>query len=161
MKICATCQNEFQPSSRHRSCPSCRGRAKHLKADNSCGKCGTPVQSDSLLCNKCHNLSQGYLRRGPRKSTERRYHANGYVLVTVPDENGYSMTLFEHRHVMEQHLGRKLLKDESVHHLNTVKDDNRIENLELWVSGQPAGARAKDLYLWAKEIVERYESLIG
>lgn len=158
MKICMTCQKEFQPSSRHRSCPSCRDQAKQLKADNSCGKCGTHIRSNSTLCGRCHNISLGYLKRGPRKLNSRRYHQNGYVIITMPDESGYSATLFEHRHVMEQHLGRKLLKDENVHHLNTIKDDNRIENLELWVSGQPRGGRAEDVYLWAKGIVERYES---
>ncbi len=36
-----------------------------------------------------------------------------------------------HRHIMEQHLGRKLGFNEVVHHINEDTRDNRIENLQL------------------------------
>lgn len=46
---------------------------------------------------------------------------------------------------MEQKLGRKLVRGESVHHKNGVRADNRPENLELWVGPIRSGVRATEL----------------
>jgi hypothetical protein len=64
--------------------------------------------------------------------------------------------VFEHILVMEDLLGRHLLPEETIHHRNGVRDDNRPENLELWVRPQPVGIRAEDALAWAQEIRDRY-----
>lgn len=67
---------------------------------------------------------------------------------------GYHMTKVDgrnvptHRIVMEEVLGRPLSDRENVHHVNGVRDDNRPENLELWVKPQPSGQRVADLVEW-------------
>lgn len=96
---------------------------------------------------------------GGRTSNASGYHAvrvdPADPLAVMRMQNGYVM---EHRLVMARHLGRPLVSDESVHHVNGDRQDNRLENLELWVRSQPNGQRATDLLAWAKGLVARYES---
>jgi hypothetical protein len=67
------------------------------------------------------------LENNPRWKGGRSIHSSGYIVIRV----GYANYRFEHRLVMEQHLGRKLKRRENVHHINGDKKDNRLENLEL------------------------------
>ena len=87
----------------------------------------------------------------------------GYNVFNVPKQGpsgeylSPGIQIKEHQFVMMRALGRELLPGETVHHKNGVKFDNRLDNLELWVTTQPAGQRPEDLVLWAREILQRYE----
>ena len=102
-------------------------------------------------CCKSHSLKIAYLEGrwhlpnppnsyGPSNTNWKggRKLQGGYIYVLAPPDhpvrglqNGKRRYIAEHRLIMEQHLGRYLEDWEKVHHKNTVKDDNRIENLEL------------------------------
>ena len=68
-------------------------------------------------------------------------------------KNGYVM---EHVVIMANHLGRPLRKGETVHHKNGIRDDNRLENLELWVNTIRHGQRLQDKLKYYKEFLEQY-----
>jgi hypothetical protein len=110
----------------------------------------------SATCSQCRRDDRE--RNGHWKGG-RTYHKRGYLMIHAPDHprarNG--SYVFEHILVMEAVLGRDLFPDETVHHRNGLRDDNRPENLELWVRPQPSGIRVADAVEWAKDILARYE----
>jgi hypothetical protein len=68
------------------------------------------------------------------KGGKRTGRKDGYIQIFRPNhpfasKEGY---VFEHRLVMEKHLGRFLKPEEVVHHKNRIRNDNRIENLHLF-----------------------------
>ena len=109
-----------------------------LQASNLCGcGCGQETRYEFV---RGHNTRVG--RGVPRlvgpecpwwKGGRHLHH--GYVYVQVEkdhpmaDSRGYAL---EHRIIMSAYLGRPLHSHETVHHKNGDKEDNRIENLQLF-----------------------------
>jgi hypothetical protein len=105
----------------------------------------------------------------PRKAPNGAGHTDkkGYRQRTV---NGRRAQ--EHVLIMEELLGRRLIRGETVHHCNTVRDDNRTDgplrltrdgslrsgNLELWSKAHPAGGRIGDRLAFARQLLALYGS---
>src|SRR5262245_38124112 len=105
-----------------------------------CAHCGASISAKRLrrqaqYCSvKCYRAADHRRRYRSRRTKEAsgRTIANGYVYWTF---GGYP-DIAEHRIVMEQYIGRELLPSEVVHHRNGIRNDNRIENLEVLSRGQ-------------------------
>jgi hypothetical protein len=107
---------------------------KKMKRIIICGVCGniflkydcqiTKTQKNNPCCSK--KCAYKLRKKSNLPSGESLAH-HGYILIRISNNK----TRYKHRVVMEQYLGRKLNKNEIVHHKNGNKSDNRIENLEL------------------------------
>lgn len=88
----------------------------------------------------------------------RHVKRNGYVWISVPAlaNGGVKREMLEHRHVMEQQLGRKLLPEETVHHKDGNRQNNTPENLELFTSRHGPGHRVTDRVANAIETLRLY-----
>lgn len=133
--------------------------------------CNKPIHCRSVCVScyrKIHYQEHEKNRRYPNGISKERECAigtkrvtnEGYIDIKIPsDHSSLSRDwMKEHRYVMEIFLGRKLLPEENIHHINGDKTDNRLENLELWITKQPKGQRPIDLIEYAEWIIKTYKN---
>jgi hypothetical protein len=126
-----------------------------------CGGCGKVRE----LKYKLRARSSGNcLSCGQKNRVRKGMHSrnnNGYIRISLlPNNKFYPMTnkrgeLLEHRYVIAKSLDMCLEKWEVVHHINGIRDDNRIENLQLLSS---IGEHAVDALL--KSRLKQLESRV-
>jgi len=125
-----------------------------------CGKivsvAGTYLRTNKVeSCGCMFRREEGFKRYTKQGYCEVRY-TGPYSTRKRSGESYNENWILEHRLAMSKHLGRKLRANEHVHHKNAIRDDNRIENLELWVGAHPPGARVSDTLDFCIEFLNKY-----
>lgn len=73
----------------------------------------------------------------PRWKGGKMDDGQGYIKILCPSHpNNNQGYVLEHRLIVEKNIGRLLKANEIVHHKNGVRDDNRLENLQLMTIGE-------------------------
>ncbi len=181
MRKCLVCDKDFNVTLLHphqKYCSrKCCANAGHRR------KRGLPVRNLELSCAVCekgflqkraNNIeycsfdckrlalsrkNQGIPIKGPKKHIKGSGYINnqGYKIFSRKHPNSSVRgQILEHVLIMSEFLKRPLRKGETVHHKNGIRDDNCLENLELWSSSHPPGQRVEDKIAWAIEFLKSY-----
>ena len=111
----------------------------------SCAECGTWFQFKRYgVGHKWHyNRKQRFCTKScadkAQTSEEWGTDQHGYKIRNRVNDAGKRGYVFQHREVMEEHIGRKLFPHETVHHKDGNRANNELSNLELWSSRHGKG----------------------
>lgn len=167
-QTCQLCSQEFINRHKQQFCSkectgiSQRGIRRESRVCEWCGKEFIPQRTYSKTCSIRCAYDLGNTKRGSPGEKNGNWkggisnHSGGYVTEWVAGRG----EVLQHRLRMEETIGRQLYDYEQVHHKNGVRDDNRPENLELWIIRQPPGQRAVDMVDFAIEILKTYGNLV-
>lgn len=147
------CGGEVKARGRCEACYQAWWKARRPRKPCSVDGCPSAA-TVAGMCSRHRKNVLAFGSPGQAKVTRRKGQkqtAHGYVTVWVGNKQ-----VMEHRHVMEQMIGRPLRREETVHHKNGNRSDNRPENLELWSSSQPSGQRIPDKVAHAIEVLRLY-----
>ena len=153
---CQQCETAFETKSRwQRYCsPRCSHQARNARTVRLCDECRGEYHSADRRRKYCSRSCASARGRKYRNANSPNWKGgrvvqDGYVRVRAP---GHPRTtarnpyVLEHILVMEGMLGRRMERNERVHHRNGRRGDNRPENLELWKMKDPPGVRASDYH---------------
>jgi len=143
---------------------------------NSCAKFGShrnnerPKVAPTFVCEQCgetapvpYNKSNQSYRYSQRFCSKECANLAQVKVGGVVDKNGYRVIWadgkryqFEHRVVMERHIGRLLKSHETVHHKDGNRLNNSLDNLELWSSRHGKGQRVTDKIAFCIDFLREY-----
>lgn len=141
---------------------------RHKTTCKNCGKefyrtrrkgSGTIYATQQLCSRPCKNAwtSKIYRAKHGTPVVTKRIKRN-YVLLRIPTEGGERAyrEVLEHRYVMEQHIGRPLTDEETVHHIDGDRQHNNISNLELCATNHGPGQAVTDIVAWCIKMLRLY-----
>jgi hypothetical protein len=153
IRFCSvTCANKDKAKEqvKKRTSLTCKGCGESQRIPKH--KFETIVSPKNFFCKKC-------IQAGKRSFGNKYVDDNGYVRMRIGKQYPTakkSGEILEHRYVMEQKLGRFLKPGEYIHHKNSIRTDNRPENLELWTTKHAKGKRVEDVVAYCLEMLKLY-----